>query len=97
MALIKLKSRIDFGKYSFIQPACLPQLHVYNVTYENEVAIVAGWGLNAADAHSTMGTLQKLNVTVFSTAECTTFFDERMSRRMMCAGYKEGGKDSCKV
>ena len=44
-----------------------------------------------------MGILQKLNITVFPTAKCKKFFDERMTPRMMCAGFEEGGKDSCKV
>ena len=95
--MIKLKQKIDFTKYKALQPACLPNLYSLNLTYENVHAIVAGWGLNSADAKSTMGTLQKLNVTVFPQEKCKTFFDERLSPRMMCAGYEEGGKDSCKV
>ncbi|CAG7821728.1 unnamed protein product, partial [Allacma fusca] len=96
IALIKLSSPIDFLKTKLLKPACMPSLGTFNVTWENTQAIVAGWGLNHADATNTMATLQKLNVTVFTKAECEAYFDERFNARMMCAGYKEGGKDSCK-
>jgi hypothetical protein len=95
--LIKVSEPIDFVKYTFVSPACIPNIATYEKTYEGSNAVVAGWGLNSSDASVTMGTLQKLDVAVFTIPECKKFFDERFTRRMMCAGYREGGKDSCKV
>jgi len=97
LALIKLKDPVDFQKYTAVSPACLDKPNSHDTTYEQANAWVAGWGLNASDATFTMGTLQKLVVKIFTPKECHGFFDERFSRRMMCAGYKAAGKDSCKV
>jgi hypothetical protein len=96
IAVIKLNRPIDFTKVKKLQPACMPSLGSFDQTWENTQATVAGWGLNDADATNTMAILQKLNVTIFSKKECQGFFDERFNSRMMCAGFEEGGKDSCK-
>jgi len=101
VALIKLIEPIDFLKYRegpYVAPACIADLGPYDHSkLENTPAIVAGWGLNASNAAITMATLQKLDVTVFKDEYCKTAFTDRFSARMMCAGYKEGGKDSCQV
>jgi len=76
-------------------PICLPELGSYPLTYAHKDAIVAGWGLPGVSATGTVSQLQKLNVTVFSQRLCKEMYVHRVNKRMMCAGYKEGGKDSC--
>lgn len=34
-------------------------------------------------------------VNVFSPGVCKDMFAHRVNRRMMCAGHRQGGKDSC--
>ncbi|XP_077618768.1 coagulation factor XI isoform X6 [Crocuta crocuta] len=42
-------------------------------------------------------TLQKANVPLVTTEECQTRYrGHRITNRMLCAGYREGGKDACK-
>ena len=96
IAIIKLDKPINYVD-SPMRPACIPTLGNYESQFTGVQATVAGWGLGNASAEITMAVLQKLKVEVFSSEECKKFFDERINRRMMCAGFKEGGKDSCKV
>ncbi|CAG7833425.1 unnamed protein product, partial [Allacma fusca] len=76
-------------------PICFPPLGSYGVTYAHQQAIVAGWGLPSTEAPGTNTRLQKLNVSVFSQPMCKEYYAHRANKRMMCAGYKEGGRDSC--
>ncbi|ODM96894.1 Transmembrane protease serine 6 [Orchesella cincta] len=99
--------RFSVNRY-FIHPLYVRQTNDFDValikldrpidfkTLKGASALVAGWGLNSADATSTMSKLQKLDVKVFTNDECKTMYDSRFTRRMMCAGFREAGKDSCK-
>lgn len=43
-------------------------------------------------------TLQKVKIPLISNAECQSRYqDYRITDKMLCAGYAEGGKDACKV
>ena len=43
-------------------------------------------------------TLQKANVPLVTTEECQTRYrGHKITNKMLCAGYREGGKDACKV
>lgn len=59
------------------------------------VARVSGWGLNEKD--EVPAVLQKLDVAVIATPVCNSkeSYDGQITDRMVCAGYKEGLKDSC--
>lgn len=42
--------------------------------------------------------LQKVNVPLISNEECQSRYQRyQINNKMVCAGYKEGGKDACKV
>ena len=42
--------------------------------------------------------LQKVNIPLVTNEECQKRYqDYKITQRMVCAGYKEGGKDACKV
>lgn len=58
------------------------------------VAFVSGWG------HLTPGgkspeDLHFVDVQLVSFVKCFRKYNGRITRRMICAGYDEGGKDSC--
>jgi hypothetical protein len=82
---------------SKLNPVCLPELGSYLRTFARKKASIAGWGLQSLEAKGTPTTLQKVNVTVFSPKDCKGLYAHRVNRRMMCAGYREGGRDSCSV
>ncbi|KAL7732204.1 hypothetical protein ACLKA6_018444 [Drosophila palustris] len=64
LALIKLPADLQFDDY--IQPAQLPDPNQF---YENEIAVVSGWGKSSVPGSMT-SQLQYYNVTVLSNEEC---------------------------
>lgn len=41
--------------------------------------------------------LQKLQLPIISRSQCLEAYPNRIEDGMFCAGYLEGGRDSCKV
>ena len=58
---------------------------------------MTGWGKAHEDAVVTSKVLQKLEVPILSQEVCEGLLPKRLTRRMFCAGYVEGGKDACQV
>ncbi|XP_034029906.1 trypsin-like [Thalassophryne amazonica] len=64
--------------------------------YPGLVCSVSGWGKIAVDNEVPMPTrLQCLDMPILDETECEKSYPGMITRRMMCAGYLEGGKDSC--
>lgn len=59
--------------------------------------MLIGWGTTADGNLS--DTLQELTVPIMSNVECkrSGYFRFQITNRMLCAGYLEGGRDSCYV
>jgi secreted trypsin-like serine protease len=58
----------------------------------------AGWGLTHEDAGGTQDRLRKVDVPVVSHSQCTakgSYVPGDLFPGSICAGYKQGGKDSC--
>jgi len=95
IAIIKLDTPINFT--STIQPACLPQAE--EIVADNADAIVAGWGLTREGGADTSNVLMQVGVPVINSNECAKMYKAARitieSDAMMCAGYKQGGKDAC--
>ncbi|KAK0072110.1 hypothetical protein PV325_011872, partial [Microctonus aethiopoides] len=91
IALIKIDGRFNFD--NGIRPVCLPERRS---RFTGKNGIVTGWG-----APSTNGTdsnvLLSVTVPILSNAQCraTKYPTKRITENMMCAGFIEGGKDSC--
>jgi len=66
-------------------------------TFAGKKGIVTGWGAikeGGPISHS----LQEVEVPILTNTECRTMYPpHRITDNMLCAGYKEGGKDSCQV
>lgn len=60
-------------------------------------ATVTGWGLTMEDGSSSEN-LMSVTVPIVSRTDCEEAYkDENITERMICAGFLEGGKDSCQV
>ena len=58
---------------------------------------VTGWGGTDPNEGLSPTTLKKVTVPVVSRIECTSDYKEILTPRMICAGFKAGGKGFCKV
>lgn len=58
--------------------------------------VVTGWGA-IREGGPTSDTLQEVQVPIMSNSECrkSKYGERRITDNMLCAGYKDGGKDSC--
>nr|XP_045371424.1 plasma kallikrein isoform X2 [Camelus bactrianus] len=92
IALIKLETPLNYT--DFQKPVCLPSKDDTNTIYTN--CWVTGWGFTE-EKGKIQDTLQKANIPLVSNEECQKSYKEyKITKQMICAGYKEGGKDACK-
>ncbi|XP_060237643.1 coagulation factor XI isoform X2 [Meriones unguiculatus] len=92
IALLKLESIMNYT--DFQRPICLPSKGDRNVVYTE--CWVTGWGYTGS-RDEIQSTLQKAKVPLVSNEECQTRYRRhKITNKMICAGYKEGGKDACK-
>ncbi|CAM4578056.1 unnamed protein product [Leuciscus chuanchicus] len=85
--LIKLRKPAIFNKY--VKPICLAT----SCSSAGEQCLVSGWGKTGVH---TASVLQCLNLPVLSSAQCRGAYGAKITKNMFCAGFMEGGKDSCK-
>lgn len=66
-------------------------------TFAGKNGIVTGWGA-IKEGGAISHILLEVTVPILTNAECRTKYPpHRITDNMMCAGFKEGGKDSCQV
>ncbi|XP_063865455.1 proclotting enzyme-like isoform X2 [Scylla paramamosain] len=90
IAIITLERPTDFS--DDVWPICLP---AQDETYEGMQGTVIGWGtIHFSGPVSSV--LLEVTVPVWTNEECTASYPDRnITQRQMCAGGREGGKDSC--
>ncbi|XP_012879412.1 PREDICTED: plasma kallikrein [Dipodomys ordii] len=92
IALIKLQAPLN--NTEFQKPICLPSKADINTIYTN--CWVTGWGYTK-EKDEIQNTLQKASLPLVTNEECQKRYrDYTITKQMICAGYKEGGKDACK-
>jgi transmembrane serine protease 3 len=95
IAIIKLAKPIKFT--SAVQPACLPSPG--EVVGENIEGTVAGWGLTREGGYDTSSILLQVGVPTIGGRQCAESYRSQGiaidNSAMLCAGYKQGGKDAC--
>uniref|UniRef100_A0ABM5G485 Mannan-binding lectin serine protease 1-like isoform X1 n=2 Tax=Pogona vitticeps TaxID=103695 RepID=A0ABM5G485_9SAUR len=109
IALVKLKEKVTMGPY--VMPICLPQgEHELGGPQPNTLGLVAGWGISnpnitadeviSSDMRTLSDVLQYVKLPVVLHEECKMSYESRsgnysVTENMFCAGYYEGGKDTC--
>ncbi|XP_077000714.1 plasma kallikrein isoform X1 [Tamandua tetradactyla] len=92
IALIKLETPLNYTESQ--KPICLPFKDDSNAIYTN--CWITGWGFTEENG-TVQNILQKANIPLVTNEECQTkYTDHGITKQMICAGYKEGGKDACK-
>ncbi|XP_034262097.2 acrosin-like [Pantherophis guttatus] len=94
IALIKLDSPVTFNDY--VQPACLPRVTMGSETNFTS-CFATGWGITAENSVRTSDVLQEAKLNILDTQKCNSsdWYNGAMSPHTLCAGYEEGGIDTC--
>eukprot|EP00057_Strongylocentrotus_purpuratus_P035469 XP_799254.3 PREDICTED: trypsin-1 [Strongylocentrotus purpuratus] len=89
IAMIKLNGQVQYNDYA--SPACLATSRPSN----GVDAYVTGWGALEYKGDSP-DVLHQVNVPIVSQDACKSAYGRtRIDSTMICAGLKQGGKDSC--
>lgn len=86
-----------------IHPICIPfEEPLKSKDFENYYPYVAGWG-RTQEGGKSANILQELQLPVLSNAKCAEKYkaqgkllsDIQFDNAVLCAGFLQGGKDSC--
>ncbi|XP_015217030.2 mannan-binding lectin serine protease 1 isoform X1 [Lepisosteus oculatus] len=109
IALVKLKEKVTMNP--LVMPICLPPANQDSSSpHPNTLGLVAGWGISkpnvsmdntvSSDVGMVSNVLQYVKLPVVPETECKSSYASRsgkynITKNMFCAGYYEGGKDTC--
>lgn len=96
IALLKLRHDIHWNE--FVWPVCFPNSEAGN--FSGHDAVVIGWGKLNEKSEDFSNELQKVKLTIIDNKVCQNWFrqagrDMPIDERIICAGFKNGGKDAC--
>ncbi|XP_066445422.1 acrosin [Eleutherodactylus coqui] len=93
VALIELNSSVKYNDH--VQPACLPTATM-NITVFHP-CYISGWGVMAEKSAETADILQEAKVNQVDLKRCNSskWYNGRIWKYNLCAGYEEGRIDSC--
>ncbi|XP_069668904.1 trypsin-1 isoform X2 [Periplaneta americana] len=97
IALLELDDAVDWSES--VWPACLPK---GAESFSGREATAAGWGWlhETSSLGGRTDVLQKVTLLVVDNDTCRTWYKSKGKKNkildsQMCAGYEEGGRDSC--
>lgn len=96
IALLRLKNDILWNELAW--PVCFPNIDSGN--FSGHDATVIGWGKLNEKSEDFSNELQKVKLTIIDNKVCQNWFrqagrDMPIDDRIICAGFKNGGKDAC--
>ena len=93
IALIKLETPMSGVTRNIV----LPRRHIRRPVFPGRRVYVTGWGNTSTTASSSPKQLHEVQVPYVSRTTCNQpdSYNGKVTRRMICAGFKAGGKDSC--
>ena len=104
IAIVKLVSPIHYNE--FVQPICLPGKRMFNELMIDQMAFVAGYG-DMAFGGKQATVLQEVDVKIINNTFCdrnyrrltesSKKFKYGIGKSLICAGFKDGGKDACQA
>ncbi|XP_052223894.1 serine protease 1-like [Dreissena polymorpha] len=95
IALMKVKLNNGYGIQfnDEVQPACLPDASMY---YETGLTChISGWGQTSFRGSKDQTVLRAAEVRLIDDDDCKIAYGTRITPNMVCAGYMEGGIDTC--
>ncbi|XP_054167386.1 brain-specific serine protease 4-like [Oppia nitens] len=96
IALLKTHGDIHWNEYAW--PVCFPPTDVQSLA--GREGIVVGWGKKTEKSDNYSDKLQKVKLSIIDNKICEQWFrmagrDMQIHDRLICAGYKVGGRDAC--
>uniref|UniRef100_A0A8C5UW25 Transmembrane serine protease 9 n=1 Tax=Microcebus murinus TaxID=30608 RepID=A0A8C5UW25_MICMU len=90
VALLELAGPVRHSR--LVRPICLPEPAPR--APDGARCVITGWG-SVREGGSMARQLQKAAVRLLSEQTCRRFYPVQISSRMLCAGFPQGGVDSC--
>ncbi|XP_049563259.1 transmembrane protease serine 9 [Orcinus orca] len=90
VALLELAGPVRRSR--LVRPICLPEPTLRPP--DGARCVITGWG-SVREGGSMARQLQKAAVRLLSEQTCRRFYPVQISSRMLCAGFPQGGVDSC--
>jgi len=102
LVILRLSKPLSLGS-NHVMPICLPDTQMLaNLT--GMEGTIAGWGSTSSGRPGTT-VLQQVTLPLVDNEEChkaydlvlgmSVYFPNGISKELLCAGYKDGGKDAC--
>lgn len=104
IALLKLKEPFNFDADIEVLPVCLPSPNSDLGHDVGDLSTLVGWGVHDQNEISPSNVLYEVEVPISDPVQCKSAYTGLLGNNskfnwnnVVCASYKEGGKDSCQV
>ena len=88
---------LELSQNSSFKPVALNETEISFSASKPVFAVTAGWGTTSSGSSSLPAILRQVSIPLVTTAQCNAAasYGGEITSSMICAGYKQGGKDSC--